>query len=228
MIFECEDKRPKVSLPPTALFTPIAQGAEAIIYRGTFFGKPCVLKQRIPKTYRHPLLDARLLRQRTGQEVRCLGRLLGVINVPRIFIALPLNYSFIMELIDGRRVKEVLFDRNQETSANLIREIARIIAIMHNANVIHGDLTTSNMLLRDDDEKVYLIDFGLAQVSNSPEEKAVDLYILERSFNSIHSTIIGLFETFLGEYYSLVTDKNNIKAKLEEVQKRGRKRSMVG
>jgi TP53 regulating kinase and related kinases len=227
MNFECEDKRPKVQLPPTDLFTPIAQGAEAILYQGSFFGKPCVLKQRIPKTYRHPLLDQRLLRQRTGQEIRCLGRLLNTINVPRIFLALPLNHSFIMELIQGRKVKDILFESNQEPPTDLIQKLAKIIATMHNANVIHGDLTTSNMLLTDDG-KMYLIDFGLAQVSKSPEEKAVDLYILERSFNSIHSTILGLFDLFLGEYYNQVNDKDNIKAKLDEVQKRGRKRSMVG
>ena len=125
------------------------------------------------------------------------------------------------------KVKDVLFDRDQYSSADLIRDIARIIATMHNANIIHGDLTTSNMLLTAEG-KIYLIDFGLAQVSNSLEEKAVDLYILERSFNSIHSTIPGLFEGFLEEYYNHVNDKSNIKTKLEEVQKRGRKRSMVG
>lgn len=53
-----------------------------------------------------------------------------------------------------------------------------------NSGVIHGDLTTSNMIYKDD--QIYLIDFGLSYVKTSIEDRAVDLYVLERAFISTH------------------------------------------
>lgn len=223
-VFEGEERRPQIQLPPPEFFSLLSQGAEAHLYRGQFFGRPCVVKQRIPKVYRHPELDARLLKQRTTQEIRCLARLCGVINVPRVYAAFPLNYSFVMEEIPGRSVKHALLDApNRKVIAS---KIGKILAAMHNANVIHGDLTTSNMLLHTED--LFLIDFGLAQVSKLAEDKAVDLYVLERSLGSVHSELDGLFSDILREYCAMVNDRDAIKLKLHEVQKRGRKRSMIG
>lgn len=224
MTFDCEEKRPKVQLPPMEYYSVISQGAEAILYRGFFFGRPCVIKQRIPKEYRHPELDARLLKQRTVQEIRCLSRLAGIVNVPQVYVAFPLNHSFVMEDIPGKSVKHSLLGCNDWIP--IAAKIGKALAAMHNANVIHGDLTTSNMLLHQD--QVFLIDFGLAQVSKVAEDKAVDLYVLERSLGSVHSELQGLFTAILDEYWNLVTDKTNTKIKLSEVQKRGRKRSMIG
>ena len=228
MTFDCEEKRPKVLLPPSEHYSVISQGAEAILYRGSFFDRPCVIKQRIPKVYRHPELDARLLKQRTVQEIRCLARLSGIVCVPQLYAALPLNYSFIMEDIPGKSVKHVLLALKGSSNEWLLiaSKIGRALAAMHNANVIHGDLTTSNMLLHND--QLFLIDFGLAQVSKVAEDKAVDLYVLERSLGSIHSELEGLFPAILKDYWEAVSDKGNIQNKLAEVQKRGRKRSMVG
>lgn len=115
---------------------------------------------------------------------------------------------------------------------------------MHCADVIHGDLTTSNMMLRGTAPEVLLIDFGLTTVSSFWEDKAVDLYVLERAFASTHPTSDGLFQAVLDSYAAETTrltrgraskgDKSaqgawpHILARLEEVRLRGRKRSMVG
>lgn len=62
--------------------------------------------------------------------------------------------------------------------------MGQMILRLHNVNIIHGDLTTSNMMISND--KLYLIDFGLAYTKPNAEDKAVDLYVLERAFVSTH------------------------------------------
>lgn len=223
--FEGEEKRPKVVLPNADDYSDISQGAEAVLYKGDFFGRPCVIKQRIPKAYRHPELDARLLKQRTVQEIRCLARLTGIVNVPQLYAALPLNHSFVMELIPGTSVKHALLLAGADCGG-IAAQIGQALANMHNASVIHGDLTTSNMIHFE--SQIFLIDFGLAQVSKVAEDKAVDLYVLERSLGSVHSELEGLFGAILEAYWAGISDRRNIELKLQEVQKRGRKRSMVG
>ena len=55
--------------------------------------------------------------------------------------------------------------------------MGQILAKLHNVGMLHGDLTTSNMMIQSNGSLV-LIDFGLARVSSNPEELAVDLYVL--------------------------------------------------
>ncbi|XP_039284105.1 EKC/KEOPS complex subunit bud32 isoform X2 [Nilaparvata lugens] len=111
---------------------------------------------------------------------------------------------------------------------NILGEIGTSIAKMHNNNIIHGDLTTSNILVQTD--KVYFIDFGLSSVSGSIEDKAVDLYVLERALISTHAHSDRLLKIILDSYFSKKLNKNSkeIMHKLEDVRSRGRKRTMVG
>ena len=119
------------------------------------------------------------------------------------------------------------------------------MALLHDGGLIHGDLTTSNMLLRSPENKLVvlpafppalstlcwachlysvlaisstvllaecerpgcssnsdhrrfergvqvLIDFGLSYNNTLAEDKAVDLYVLERAFTSAHSALGNL------------------------------------
>jgi len=109
------------------------------------------------------------------------------------------------------------------------------IAKMHLANVIHGDLTTSNMMLRrrppncHPPAEIVLIDFGLTSTSGLPEDKAVDLYVLERAFSSTHPDSEPLFQSVLNAYAARSGKAwEAISRRLDEVRLRGRKRSMVG
>lgn len=77
----------------------------------------------------------------------------------------------------------------------IMTSIGESIGAMHSIDVIHGDLTTSNMLLRRASSSdtnssslpsIALIDFGLSYVSTLVEDKAVDLYVLERALASTH------------------------------------------
>ena len=102
---------------------------------------------------------------------------------------------------------------------------------MHQNNIIHGDLTTSNMLLKGpvDDLDLVMIDFGLGYVENVAEDKGVDLYVLERALLSTHPRTEKFFEVLLASYTSVCgKSSQEVIRKLDEVRLRGRKRTMVG
>ena len=130
----------------------------------------------------------------------------------------------------------------REASINwLAVGLARLVAKLHIKNIIHGDLTTSNVLIRggitnvddnkEDNDCLVLVDFGLARVESTVEDKAVDLYVLERSLISSHSELPSLFPAILSHYINLFGDKkqrSEIISKYNDVRARGRKRLMIG
>ena len=74
-----------------------------------------------------------------------------------------------------------------------------------------------------------LIDFGLAYISTLVEDKAVDLYVLERAFSSTHPASEPLFASVLRAYeQKMGKEWKAVSRRLDDVRLRGRKRSMVG
>lgn len=106
-----------------------------------------------------------------------------------------------------------------------------VIGKMHYNNIIHGDLTTSNILIKyesDSTWNLYLIDFGLSYIKSSDEDKAVDLYVLERALTSKHSNVNWFFDEFLISYRQYGENNERIFKKFNEVRARGRKRTTIG
>ncbi|KAG9306188.1 hypothetical protein G9A89_016092 [Geosiphon pyriformis] len=212
----------------------INQGAEARVYTAPFLTHTAIMKERFKKLYRHPILDKRLTARRVIQEARCLYkcRRSGV-DTPVVYFVDVNNSSIYMEYIEGKTVRDILRASTTVTDVTtLLNEIARRIGValanMHAADVIHGDLTTSNLLRRESNGSLVLIDFGLSYVSALPEDKAVDLYVLERAFLSTHPKSEQMFASILDSYAVNYKDSKAVLIKLEEVRLRGRKRSMVG
>jgi len=237
----------------------IKQGAEARVYSCQFLGKDTIVKERFSKKYRHPTLDQRINQKRLAQEAKntVKARQLGV-ETPTLYHVDVNTGEIFMELVHGCTVKQFLLDHHDkqplisgatnninnnnntdESSKNdamvmvdlqLAEKIGESIAVLHSGNIIHGDLTTSNMMLRNSDPKLFvMIDFGLSYVSTMVEDKAVDLYVLERAMLSTHPNSERLFEKLLGGYAKKMgKNATQVLAKLEQVQQRGRKRSMVG
>jgi len=98
--------------------------------------------------------------------------------------------------------------------------------------IIHGDLTTSNMLIRLNGDgapfELVMIDFGLSYVSPVIEDKAVDLYVLEKAFISTHPNSQHIFDMILNVYQSSAPNGGKVLKKLDAVRKRGRKRNLFG
>ncbi|KAI4873427.1 hypothetical protein NFI96_019855 [Prochilodus magdalenae] len=217
----------------------VKQGAEARVYRGRFLGKSAIIKERFPKLYRHPSLDEKLTRRRTAQEVRSILRCRKAgINAPVVyFVDYTTNCIFLEEITDSLTVREHIASaqasgQNVEALFGLADRIGQILAKMHDEDVVHGDLTTSNMLLVSDGDgragKLVLIDFGLSYISALPEDKGVDMYVLEKAFLSTHPNTEALFERLLKSYTASSKKAPAVIKKLDEVRLRGRKRSMVG
>ncbi|KAK9840951.1 hypothetical protein WJX81_002223 [Elliptochloris bilobata] len=209
----------------------IQQGAEARVWEGVYLGKPAVLKQRFSKRYRHPSLDARLTQTRLKQEVRSMlrARKLGVLT-PCVLCVEHEASTIYFERVEGVSVKQALSSGALQPAAQLelLRAIGSAIAALHDGGVIHGDLTTSNLLVRAADNALVVIDFGLSSNSSIAEDKAVDLYVLERAFTSAHASCGPLFEDVLASYRQHSRLWCPTLNKFAEVRMRGRKRAMVG
>jgi TP53 regulating kinase-like protein len=218
----------------------LCQGAEARLFRCLYFGRRAILKERFVKTYRHPDLDNTITLQRLRGEVRLLTRAkqLGI-HTPSIYHIDWARRAIVMEdLHDARTVKSVIDTLIQESNTAkldaLSQQVGATIARLHQAQIVHGDLTTSNMLLAENGQ-LYLIDFGLsAHVPNKTqmlEALAVDLYVLERAIICTHQKAKHFFANILMAYRSSISDEKQrtlTMNKYEEVRARGRKRSMVG
>lgn len=193
--------------------TKLAQGAEAIIYKEG----NTIRKSRMPKTYRHPKLDSFLRSTRTRHEANILSKLK---DFPTAQIKNVDEKNAIIEtdFIEGKLVRDVL-----EKNLELTTQIGKNVALLHAKNIIHGDLTTSNMIVKD---KVYFIDFGLSFISLKIEDKAVDLHLLDRALESKHYTIYPeAFNRIINEYRKHYIDADKVLARFEGVKKRGRNKA---
>ncbi|CAJ0836950.1 10657_t:CDS:2 [Entrophospora sp. SA101] len=205
--------------------TLIKQGAEARIYIATFLTRKTIVKERFKKTYRHPILDKKLTSKRVVQEARCLFKCYkSGINTPVLYFVDLKNSTIYMEFVEGKTIKDIIISLDPTNNQHKGESLAK----MHLIDVIHGDLTTSNLMLRENSEGLAIIDFGLSYVSNLPEDKAVDLYVLEKSFQSTHPTHELMFNEILKVYEKNHKNSKEILNKLMEVRLRGRKRSMIG
>ncbi|KAG5503234.1 hypothetical protein GH5_04299 [Leishmania sp. Ghana 2012 LV757] len=246
----------------------IFQGAESKVYHCSFYGAPAVCKHRFAKRYRNPILDERLRSQRTRREARALERCVKKgIRAPRLLGADYINTFLVMSYEAGPTVKEALdidhaaYVQQQPTpspvTSALLQSIGVVVARLHNANIVHGDLTTSNFIcacvgqpaaatasnadgtaalessapVLPTAEDIVVLDFGLISDKYSAEERAVDLYVLERAITSTHPYLSTFASDIILEGYRSATDPEKGEEalrRLEAVRARGRKRSMVG
>lgn len=167
----------------------ISQGAEATIQKISAFGKTVVKKTRVKKTYRHANLDEKLRKERLAHEARMLHHVktLGL-RTPVLYMTDLDEMALYMEYVDAPRMKHTL-KKNKKIRKELCLELGKQIAQLHAHNIVHGDLTTSNVLVETHAKKPRLvfIDFGLAFISNKVEDKAVDLVNLKKTFEATHS-----------------------------------------
>ena len=179
----------------------IYKGAEANLFYGKWFGREVIFKHRIPKKYRIEELDKKIRTLRTLNEARALIKVKEYgINTPQVYEIDIDNSIIIMKYIDGIKLKNLLKSLNNEQIKEIFSKLGRIIAILHINGHIHGDITTSNVIITPDKE-LFLIDFGLHEYSDSIEDKSVDLHLLKRVLTSSHGDYFNLcFNSFLNGY----------------------------
>ncbi len=199
----------------------IRRGAEAEIRRDRWLGRDVIVKSRVPKGYRHAELDRSLRASRTRNEARLIheARQVGV-PTPVIFDIDLVNAEITMEEIKGPRVKDELDRGDPEEVRALCQQMGELIARLHRGGLVHGDLTTSNMIMSGG--RMWFIDFSLGARNASVEEKGVDLHLLKEAFQSAHSTLLPSFPLILDAYRSNYKGGEEIVHKMKEIESRGR------
>lgn len=198
-------------------------GAEAILQRGKWLEYQVLRKIRIPKTYRIEQIDNNLRRSRTISESKLLvaSRDAGV-KTPFIFDIDLETATITMEYIEGQLVKDLLNSSgNFEDKIHYISLMGRNVGKLHSKDIIHGDLTTSNVLIEN--QELVFIDFGLGKFSKAVEDKAVDILLIKKCFTSTHADHEKeYFIAFQKGYKETMSDAKTIFRRAMKVEARAR------
>lgn len=203
----------------------IKKGAEASLFLEEWHNRKVIMKRRLPKKYRLPELDMEIRSQRTAHEPTIIHKAKEAgVPTPTIFMVDVAEANIIMEFVEGKQVKEILDHISMEETLSLSGIIGAMIGRLHKHGIIHGDLTTSNMILTPHG-KVVFVDFGLSERSKELESKGVDLHLMKRALQSTHYKIANkCFEAVMKGYTEVVgeTEAKKVTQKILEIEKRGR------
>jgi Kae1-associated kinase Bud32 len=189
----------------------IFHGAEAVIYKS----KNKIIKERIPKNYRIKQIDEKLRKFRTKREANLLKKS-HFLYVPKVFNIDDKKMLIEMEFIKGKLLKDFI---KENKNSEIFELIGVKIAKMHDNNIIHGDLTTTNIIIKATGP--YFIDFGLGFISNKIEDKAVDLYLLKQALTSSFPLVSDKIFNKILEGYKPSKYHKEVFERLKKVEKRG-------
>lgn len=199
-------------------------GAEAVLEPSRLLGRDAIAKRRLPKTYRHAALDARIRAERTRDEAKLLlaARRAGV-SVPLLYDADRAASTLTLERVAGLTLQEQAEQDRPEALRRRMASLGRAVATLHSAGAVHGDLTLRNVLVPDPaDDGVVLVDFGLGGFTQESEPRGVDLHILEEALAAVRPDGADLFEAFLAGYDW--PGAAAARKRLDEIRERGRYR----
>jgi TP53 regulating kinase-like protein len=193
--------------------TLIQQGAEARVY----YRDGTIIKERVKKSYRHEAIDKVIRKCSTRREAKLLAKAAEFIPVPKVIDSCDKDMTISMEFLEGKKLRDCVEEIDRK---EIFVKVGKKIARLHNAHIIHGDLTTSNIIVH---EKVYFIDFGLGFVSTKVEDKAVDVHLIRKALESKHYKYAEeCFNYILKGYESESKEFKEVMNRLEKVEKRGR------
>ncbi len=205
--------------------TLLKKGAEASLYLADWHEKKVVIKARLPKKYRPAKLDEKIRGYRTVHEPQLMheAKKAGV-PTPIIFLVDVKNAAITMEFVEGKQVKQLLGNISKKERQELCVKIGELIGKMHRHGVVHGDLTTSNMILSTEG-KIFLVDFGLGEKNTEVEARGVDLHLMKRALQSTHYQFAEeCCEAVMSGYSAVLGAEEGKKVleKIAEIERRGR------
>lgn len=203
----------------------VKKGAEADLYITEWFSLKVLSKIRLTKPYRVPQLDKQIRKHRTLSEANFLhySKMFGIFT-PTVYFVDPVRSEIIMEYIHGERLREILIHKRSRAVGKTCLELGKIIGKLHKANLIHGDITTSNVIVTQDN-KLVLLDFGLSFRSNRVEDRAVDLHLIKQILKAAHTNLWNTAYDAIVEGYASIIGREPTKLVLRrigEIEKRGR------
>jgi TP53 regulating kinase-like protein len=205
--------------------TQMKKGAEASLYLTDWHGRKVVIKTRLPKKYRPKALDEQIRSYRTVHEPQLMheAKAAGV-STPLIYMVNLPESSIVMEYVEGQQVKQLLNSVSKAERHDLCVRIGESIGRLHREGLIHGDLTTSNMILSSEG-KVFFVDFGLGEKNSELEAQGVDLHLMKRALQSTHYQFWEeCFQAVLCGYTAVlgVELAEKVYEKIREIERRGR------
>lgn len=203
----------------------IKKGAEASLYLAEWHDRKVIMKKRLPKKYRAPKLDEQIKTYRTIHEPQLIheAKKAGV-PTPTILLVDVEKATIIMEFIEGKQVKKLLTELSGNGRQDLCFKIGELIGKLHRHGIVHGDLTTSNMI-HDSEGRNFLVDFGLGEKTRELEARGVDLHLMKRALQSTHFRFAHKCFKAVSEGYSKVLgpqDSKKVLDKIREIERRGR------
>jgi TP53 regulating kinase-like protein len=203
----------------------VKKGAEASLFLAEWHNRRAIIKVRIPKRYRPAALDEQIRSYRTMHEPQLMheAKTAGVAT-PLIYMVKVPESTIIMQYIEGEQMKTLLNGTSKTHRRSLCLEIGQNVARLHRAGLIHGDLTTSNMIVAKDGI-IYFVDFGLGEKNAELEAQGVDLHLLKRALQSTHfgfweecfQAVMSGYSALLGEVQA-----EKVYEKIREIERRGR------
>ncbi len=203
----------------------LKKGAEASLFLTEWHERKVIIKVRIPKKYRPAELDEQIRSYRTVHEPQLIheAKAAGV-STPLIYMVNVPESSITMEYIEGQQIKQVLNNAFKAEQQDLCVKIGESIAHLHSHGLIHGDLTTSNMILNPEGQ-IFFVDFGLGEKNIELEAQGVDLHLLKRALQSTHyQHWEECFQNVQCGYTSIVGVElaEKVYEKIREIERRGR------
>lgn len=203
----------------------IKKGAEASLYIEDWQDRRVVLKRRLPKSYRHHKLDREIQTQRTKHEPQMIHKAKEAgVPTPIVYVVDLPKATIVMEYVEGKQVKQVLDDMPADERTGLCRVVGESIGKLHGNGIMHGDLTTSNLIFTPQSEVVFL-DFGLSEQTLELEARGVDLHLMKRALTSTHYGFADeCFKAVIKGYETVVGRKatREVLRKIREIERRGR------
>lgn len=202
----------------------IALGAESAIFKIERWNQVFALKSRQAKPYLLEEIDSVLRRTRTGRECKTLiiARTLGI-RTPAVYSVDLNNYTILMDFIDGTQLKLLAEELSERQLIELCSKFGQSIALLHQGEVVHGDPTTSNVII-DPKLRLWLIDFGLSEMNATVEMKGVDLHLIRRALETTHwDRQESMLDAALEGYVAVLGDKaEDPLSRMNEIRERGR------
>ena len=203
----------------------LKKGAEADVYISSWNGKKSVLKIRKEKKYRNSSLDTRIRKQRTIREAQIISYVKAFgISTPLIYFVNYKNFSIYMQYVKGKLIR----DMDEKSIPKICLQIGMIAGTLHQNGIMHGDLTTSNFILTS--KHLFVIDFGLANRTEKPDDHAVDLRLFKEILNSAHANVMKKsWKNFITGYEKSVGKKHckKILELVSVIESRGRYATVV-
>lgn len=203
----------------------IKKGAEASLYLAEWHGRRVVVKKRLPKDYRPSKLDLQIRNYRTVHEPQLMsGAKEAGVTTPLVYLVDVEHATIVMEYVDGKQIKQLIGEGSKRDRQRLCHKIGRLIGLLHKHGIVHGDLTTSNMILTGNDD-VCFVDFGLGEKTVELEARAVDLHLMKRCLESTHFEFADeCMRRVVEGYVSTVgvESSDEVAEKIREIERRGR------